>query len=72
MKVKDLILRLQECDPEDMVVVDGYEGGVSELKNIKDRVGIVLNVNDESWYGAHEIAYAEDNPHINAVYLMRS
>lgn len=68
MKVKHLILRLQECDPEAMVVVDGYEGGVSELANVQDSVLVDLNVNHESYYGEHEITTGGDTP---AVYLPR-
>jgi len=34
MKVKDLIQELQKLDPETLVVVAGYEGGVDEVKNI--------------------------------------
>ena len=76
MKVKHLILRLQECDPEAMVVVDGYEGGLSELKNIEDSIELALNVNHEKYYGKHESANSwasyPDNEHTNAVYLPRS
>jgi len=69
MKVKDLILRLQECKPEAMVVLDGYEGGLCELKNIKDEVQITLDVNMASWYGPHE---ADTEGTMTAVYLPRS
>ena len=31
MKVKDLILLLQACNPDHMVVVTGYEGGEVEV-----------------------------------------
>ncbi len=75
MKVKDLILHLNECDPESMVVVDGYEGGVTELRNIKDRVHIALNVNGPSYYGPHEQVFENDEHpeahHVYAVYLPR-
>lgn len=76
MKVKDLILRLQECDPEYMVVVDGYEGGVCELLNMEDCVEVAMCVNTESYYGPHELvsrpydAY-DGFTHIHAVYLPR-
>jgi hypothetical protein len=62
MKVKHLILNLQQCDPEAIVVVDGYEGGVSELKRTVE-VEIALDVNaGRSYYGRHVIhddEYAE-------------
>ena len=34
MKVKDLIQELQKLDPETLVVVAGYEGGVDEVKSL--------------------------------------
>ena len=34
MKVKDLIQELQKLDPELLVVVAGYEGGVDEVKSL--------------------------------------
>ena len=76
MKVKHLILRLQECDPEAMVVVDGYEGGVAELRNVQDSVEIALHMNAASYYGEHEIdppkeCIDEHTKWATAVYLPR-
>ncbi len=74
MKVKDLILRLNECDPNAMVVVDGYEGGVTELRNITDIIEIALDINEASYYGEHELTFGDNYPdatHVNAVYLPR-
>jgi len=34
MKAKDLIQELQKLDPETLVVVAGYEGGVDEVKSL--------------------------------------
>jgi len=53
MKIKELIEKLQQFDPELMVVVDGYEGGyddpiVGPVKKLK------LNANEEWYYGNHE------------------
>lgn len=54
MKVRELIEKLQQFDPEMMVVVDGYEGGANELK-IVNTARIALNYNEGSWYyGKHE------------------
>jgi hypothetical protein len=53
MKVKWLIEELQKCDPDMMVVVSGYEGGVDELSKIK-RIDVALNVNTDWYYGKHE------------------
>lgn len=74
MKVKELILRLQGCDQEAMVVVDGYEGGFTELVKVTDRLPIALNVNRESYYGEHECVFSNDYPDARrayAVYLPR-
>ena len=53
MKVKELIETLSQLDPELMVVIRGYEGGVDEIKNYK-LCNIWLNANDEWYYGRHE------------------
>ena len=55
MKVEQLIKKLKRYDPEWMVVVDGYEGGVEELQECHF-VSIALNVNPSmSCCGPHEI-----------------
>ena len=56
MKVKELIEQLSKMDPEAMVVVDGYEGGVDELKKITEEE-VYLNVHHEYYYGSHELSY---------------
>ena len=61
MKVKELIEALSQLDPELMVVVAGYEGGVDEIKKYK-LCNIELNVNDEWYYGKHEILAEGDKP----------
>ena len=74
MKVKDLILRLQACNPDNVVVIDGYEGGVTELKNVIDDVTIDLNVNSSEYFGKHEVLGAVDCPRgetAQATYLER-
>ena len=54
MKVKELIEVLSQLDPELMVVVAGYEGGVNEVDK-SELCDIELNVNDEWYYGKHEM-----------------
>ena len=54
MKVKELIEVLSQLDPELMVVVAGYEGGVNEVSDY-GLCDIELNVNDEWYYGKHEV-----------------
>ncbi len=54
MKVKELIEKLSQLDPELMVVIRGYEGGVDEVSNY-GLCNIWLNANDEWYYGKHEV-----------------
>ena len=61
MKVKELIEKLSQLDPELMVVVAGYEGGVNEIKKYK-LCDIELNVNDAWYYGKHEVLAEGDKP----------
>ena len=53
MKVKELIEKLSQLDSELMVVVRGYEGGVDEVSDY-GVCNILLNANDEWYYGRHE------------------
>lgn len=57
MNVKDLIEKLSQYNPETLVVVSGYEGGVTETFVVSENE-VSLNVYDESesWCGEHEIA----------------
>ncbi len=53
MKVKGLIQELQKLDPELLVVVAGYEGGVDEVKNLT-QYKIELNAyKDWAFFGDH-------------------
>ena len=54
MKVKDLIEQLSDLDPELMVVVSGYEGGVEEVGTVAVET-IILNAHKEWYYGSHEV-----------------
>ena len=56
MTVGELIQKLQEYDPETMVVVNGYEGGVNACSSCKEE-SIKLGVNSEWYYGNHEIVH---------------
>ena len=58
MNVKQLIEELQKHNPDDFVVVNGYEGGLSEAKTLQKMV-IALDVHDKWYYGAHEEIFDE-------------
>lgn len=53
MKVKELIQRLAQFDPEALVIVNGYEGGLCEIAGCR-QLKIKLNVNTAWYYGPHE------------------
>ncbi len=53
MKVKELIEVLSKHDPEAMAVVRGYEGGLDEVNHVS-ACKVLLNVNDQWYYGKHE------------------
>ena len=53
MKVKDLIQELQKLDPELLVVVAGYEGGVDELKNLTQYKIELDAYKDWAFFGNH-------------------
>ena len=61
MKVKKLIELLSQLDPELMVVVAGYEGGVDEMDKY-ELCDVELNVNTEWYYGKHEILEKGEKP----------
>ena len=61
MKVKELIEKLSQLDPELMVVVAGYEGGVDEMDKF-ELCNIELNVNTQWYYGKHEILENGEEP----------
>lgn len=53
MKVKELIKALKKQDPEKMVVIQGYEGGVDEVRGVEP-IKIKLNANTAWYYGKHQ------------------
>ena len=61
MKVKELIETLSQMDPELMVVVAGYEGGVDEMDKY-ELCDVELNVHTEWYYGKHEVLEKGDEP----------
>lgn len=55
MKVKELIKDLKQFDPEQEVIVSGYEGGYSYAGGLVEKE-IILEYHDKEdwWYGLHE------------------
>ena len=56
MTVKQLIEKLSIIeDQEAWVMVRGYEGGYDDVENLNTKpIDMVLDVNDEWYYGKHE------------------
>lgn len=52
MTVKTLITRLSRLDPSSRVVVEGYEGGFSDVSKI-NAIRLNLNVTSPSYYGPY-------------------
>jgi hypothetical protein len=61
MKVKELIETLSQLDPELMVAIIGYEGGVDEVSRY-ELCDVELNVNTDWYYGKHEILEKGEEP----------
>jgi len=75
MKVKELIEQLQKHDPESIVIVDGYETGFDEVKQVEYIAGLKKLPESKAWYDgeyqkAPTIAWLQDLT--DAVYLPRS
>jgi hypothetical protein len=68
MKIKELIQSLQTKDPEDLVVVSGYEGGFNEVTEIKP-INICGPFKKEWYYGKYDICPEEELLKIKAVHL---
>jgi len=74
MKVSALIDLLKVMPQDSPVVIKGYEGGVDDVALVEE-VSINLNVNNEWYYGPHEIDSQSsvpsnvDDKSVPAVYL---
>lgn len=53
MTAKELIELLKTYDPETPVMVNGYEGGYSDIMDVKPD-DVILDYNTEWYYGSHE------------------
>ena len=75
MTVKQLIEQLQKFDPEQIVVVDGYESGFDEVHYVQYIAGLSKSPEDKPYYdGEYQKvnALGVEKDTINAVYLPRS
>jgi hypothetical protein len=62
MTIEQLIKILQQHDPKLPVLLSGYEGGVYEPHGkLIRQVLVAKDVNEEWYYGPHEIVYPEFN-----------
>ena len=69
MKVSELIAKLQACNPDLPVVIDGYEGGYDDVGTVEP-VNIVLDATGGVPYGQHGYTdWYPDKPSVQAVYL---
>jgi hypothetical protein len=69
MNVKQLIEKLSTYDPEMMVIISGYEGGVNEASSV-GQVKIKLDYHSEWYYGKHEVTDRDGDPFdYEAVYI---
>ncbi len=62
MKVSELIKHLELLDPEQIILVQGYEGGLVDITADKiDEQQVILNYHQGmTWYGPHEIGDKDD------------
>ena len=60
MTIQELCDRLSAFPPDRPVVISGYEGGLNDI-TIIESLEIQLNVNTESFYGAHSADFSKDS-----------
>jgi hypothetical protein len=75
MKVKELIEHLQKFDPEQIVLVDGYETGFDEVHHVQYIAGLSKSPEDKPYYDGeyHKMgSLSKESDNISAVYLPRS
>lgn len=53
MTIKELKEKINSYPDDLRVLVDGYEGGFSEISEVK-KTKVKLNIHTESYYGPHE------------------
>ncbi len=72
MTVRELVQALGKIEDQDArVMTSGYEGGFDDVENLNlELVDMALNVNDEWYYGAHEVA--EDRYHLDKFQVVKA
>lgn len=71
MTVRELIARLQEFNPDTLVVVRGYEKGLDDIKDVHE-IELCPKINETAWYfGKYDIvmSYDTDTERTDAVYI---
>ena len=53
LTVEELIKTLSSYDPNIRVLVEGYEGGFSDILDVR-KVNVAFDVHKEDWLGPHE------------------
>jgi len=59
MTAKELIEILKKLNPSTMILVEGYEGGLSDIIEAKT-LKVERDINSEHYYGRHEEAKVGD------------
>lgn len=65
MNVKELIEEWKKYPQDIRVIVNGYEGGYDDVESI-NKIKLLLNQNEEWYYGKHESVEKEEDK-VNAV-----
>lgn len=73
MTVQELIEILKTYEPETPVMISGYEGGYSDITDIKND-DVILNYYTEWYYGSHEsnhlVREKEDKEIVKAIIIL--
>lgn len=67
MTVIELIEKLKKCPGNALVLVQGYEGGFSDIATLKE-TQVELNYYKEDWNGPHE---ETTNSNTSAILILR-
>lgn len=68
MTVKQLKSALEHYPEDALILVEGYEGGFSDIGLIKE-TRVQLDLNNEDWLGPHDEAAGATTP---AIFMLRA